>query len=206
MQVGKFMTGWRAAVALCFAAVLASLSPCFAQRDYYHPAQAEAPPAQAPGRPPVQSEPFRPGHAGDWLRRYQNLPPAERERALQNDPGFRRLPPERQQMLLQRLERFSSLPPEQQERVINRMEIWEHLTPSQKAEAKDLFGRMQELAPERRRMVRAVVRDLSTMPPDQRERVIDSARFRGMFTPMERDLMRRASRLPLAPPPENPPQ
>jgi hypothetical protein len=37
------------------------------------------------------------------------------------------------------------------------------------------------------------------MPPDQRENVINSPRFRGMFTNQERDMIRGASRLPLAP-------
>jgi hypothetical protein len=50
--------------------------------------------------------------------------------------------------------------------------------------------------------VATAVRDLSSMPPGQREQIIDSARFRGMFSPEERDMMRRATRLPLAPPPE----
>jgi hypothetical protein len=202
MRQVNSMRGWRLKAALWLSAAVISITPCLAQRGSYHAAPTPPPPPP----PAVQSEPFRPGHAGDWLRHYQNLAPAERERALQNDPGFRRLPPQQQQLLRERLERFSSLPPDQQQRVINRMEIWEHLTPSQKAEARDLFGRLQQLTPERRRMLRAAVRDLSAMPPDQRERVIDSPRFKGMFSPAELDLMRRASRLPLAPPPENPPQ
>jgi hypothetical protein len=49
-------------------------------------------------------------------------------------------------------------------------------------------------------MVTTAVRDLSAMPPGQREQIIDSNRFRGMFSPEERDMMRRAARLPLAPP------
>jgi len=49
-------------------------------------------------------------------------------------------------------------------------------------------------------MVMTAVRDLSAMPPGERDRIIDSPRFRGMFSPEERDMMRGASRLPLAPP------
>jgi len=48
-------------------------------------------------------------------------------------------------------------------------------------------------------MVRTAIRDLSIMPPAQRERIIDSARFKSMFSPQERDIMRGATRLPLAP-------
>jgi hypothetical protein len=190
----KNTRGYIAAATLAVATVM--LSPCLAQRGEFHPAQGH-PAAQNQNRPHPQ------GHAGDWLRHYQGMSPGERERALQNDPGFRRLPPARQQMLRQRLEHFYSLPPQQQERVLSRMETWEHLTPAQKEEARGLFYRMQQLPPARRRMVTTAVRDLSAMPPGQREQIIDSPRFRGMFSPEERDVMRRATRLPLAPPPEN---
>jgi hypothetical protein len=49
-------------------------------------------------------------------------------------------------------------------------------------------------------MVTTAIRDLRAMPPYQREQVIDSNRFRGVFSPEERDIMRGATRLPLAPP------
>jgi hypothetical protein len=50
------------------------------------------------------------------------------------------------------------------------------------------------------------VRDLRAMPPQQREQIIDSNRFRGMFSPQERDIMRGATRLPLAPPDNSRPE
>jgi Protein of unknown function (DUF3106) len=179
-------------------ASVASL-PCLAQHN--NVPHSSFRPAQ--GHPAWQNHPqTRPaqGHAGDWLRHYQGLPPAERERALQNDPGFRRLPPERQQMLRQRLQHFYSLPPQQQQRVLNRMETWEHLTPGQKDQARQVFNRMRQLPPDRQRMVHTAIRDLRSLPPGQREQIIDSNRFKGMFSPQERDIMRGATRLPLAPP------
>jgi hypothetical protein len=193
---GRYITEWLASAALALAAAIPF--PCLAQRGTFHPLQQRRPvPAYQAVRP---HPPARPGgHAGDWLRRYKDLPPAEQERALQSDPGFRRLTPERQQQLRQRLQHFSSLPPQQQLRVLNRMETWEHLTPEQKQQARQVFGQMQQLPPDRRRMVMTAVRDLRTMPPDQRERIINSDRFRSMFSDHERDMMRGATRLPLAP-------
>jgi Protein of unknown function (DUF3106) len=198
------MTRWMATAVLAAAAVVVYPSPGLGQRNYFRPAQ---------GRPaaPIQNRQLAHpgGHAGDWLRRYRGLSPGEQERALQSDPAFRRLPPERQQLLRQRLQHFASLPPEQQQRMLNRMETWEHLTPGQKQQARELFGRMQQLPPDRRRMLTTAVRDLRAMPPGQREEIINSNRFRGMFSPEERDIMRGATRLPLAPPengrPEEPP-
>jgi hypothetical protein len=199
MRPKNGMTGWMATAVLAVATVMAV--PCLAQRNNwqrnnFRPVQGRQAGQSHPPNHPGQGQ----GHAGDWLRHYQGLPPGERERALQNDPGFRRLSPERQQMLRQRLQHFSSLPPQQQQRMLNRMETWEHLTPGQKEEARGLFGRMQQLPPDRRRMVTTAVRDLRAMPPQQREQIIDSNRFKGMFSPQERDIMRGATRLPLAPP------
>jgi len=82
--------------------------------------------------------------------------------------------------------------------MLNRMETWEHLTPQQKQEARQVFGQMQQLSPDRRRMVHTAIDDLRAMPPEQREQVINSDRFKGMFSDQERQLMRNATRLPLA--------
>jgi hypothetical protein len=199
MRRGNFMTGWMATVVLSAATVVLSFSPCLAQRNNFRVVQ---------GRP---SAPNHPGeaHAGDWLRKYQGLPPGEQERALQNDPGFRRMSPAQQQHLRPWLHYFASLPPREQQRIVGNMDRWAHLTPEQKQQARVVFGQMRQLPPDRRRMVTMAVRDLSAMPPEERERVINSGRFKKMFSPEERDIMLGAVRLPIAPQengrPEGPP-
>jgi hypothetical protein len=55
------------------------------------------------------------------------------------------------------------------------------------------------LPPGRREMVQTAIRDLRQMPPDQRRQVLDSPRFRNMFTPQERDMLNGVTQLPLAP-------
>jgi hypothetical protein len=208
MQRGKNIIGYCAVAVLAIGTVLPTL--CAAQKATPHP--APPPPRQAPmpqqhiSRPPAvpqqqaHAAPLQRGHAGDWLRRYKDLPPDEQERALQNDPTFQKLPPARQQALRERLQRFSNLPPQQQLRLLNRMETWEHLTPNQKQQARQVFGQMQQLPPDRRRLVHKAIDDLRAMPPDQREQIINSDRFKGMFSDQERGLMQGATRLPLAPP------
>jgi hypothetical protein len=84
--------------------------------------------------------------------------------------------------------------------MLNRMETWEHLTPGQKQQAQELFGRMRRLRPDRQRMVTTAIRDLRALPPGQRGQIIDSRRFKSVFSPEELDIMRGATRLPLAPP------
>jgi hypothetical protein len=202
MRRGEFITGWLAATLLT--AAMATPVPCLAHARGFFAAQqqrhqAAAPQLRAQASKPQTARPRPQGHAGDWLRRYKDLPPAEQERELQKDPAFQHLPPAQQQMLRDRLQHFSNLPPQRQLQMLNRMETWEHLTPDQKQQARQVFGQLRQLPPGRQRMVTTAVRDLRTMPPDQRERVIDSDRFKGMFSDQERDIIRGASRLPLAP-------
>jgi hypothetical protein len=160
------------------------------------------PQSQNHAKPPAHAAaPNHPqSHAGDWLRNHQNMSPAQREKELENDPGFRRLPAQQQQLLRQRLQHFSNLPREQQDRMLRRMDVWAHLTPEQKQQAHEIHNRIQQLPPDRQRMVRTAIDDMRTMPPEQREQIIDSARFKGMFSPQERDIMRGATKLPLAGP------
>lgn len=147
-------------------------------------------------RPPGQ-------HAGDWLRKYKDVPPAQQQKALESDPQFRTLPPERQQRLKERLQHFSSLPPERQQRILNRMETWEHLTPEQQQKAHDVFDRYRQLPQDRQNTVRTAVRDLQQMSPQDRQRVLNSDRFNGMFNSNEREILNEMSQLPLGPPGEH---
>ncbi len=201
---------------LSFAQLFAQLSPAQSQSPYAParpPQQQRRPSQNADGqwhyfqkdRPnpssPYQARPAQnqPGHAGNWLRRYKDLPPAQQRRALENDPQFRRLPPQQQARLQKRLQHFCSLPPQQQERVLARMETWEHLTPNQKQQARQLFQQFKQLPPDRRQALNRAIREMRGLTPDQRQRLINSDQYKSEFTPQERALLAGASRLPLAP-------
>jgi hypothetical protein len=194
MKRGNYMMCWLAAAAVAIVAALSvpGIAYSGAPRS---PQQRNAGPAasSAQRQQPARAQAL--GHGGDWLRRYKDVPPAEQERELQNDPKFHRLPPEKQQQIRQRLQRFSSLSPQQQLRVLNRQETWEHLTPGQRQQVRQI----QQLPSDRRRMVVTAARDLATMPPQQREQIINSERFRKMFSDQERDMLRGASHLPFSP-------
>jgi hypothetical protein len=198
----------RAKVASCLAALLL-LTPSFAQSPYartrpqrpdgqWHHFQKEDRPG--PGHPNAARPPQnQPGHAGNWLRRYKDLPPAQQRRMLENDPQFRRLPPQQQTRLQNRLQHFASLPPQQQERVLNRMETWEHLTPNQKQQARQLFQQFKQLPPDRRQAVNRAIREMRGLTPDQRDQLINSDQYRSAFSPQERGILSEAAHLPLAP-------
>ena len=146
------------------------------------------------------AHPHRPvHHAGDWLRKYKDLPPDQQQKALENDPQFKKLPPDRQILLQQQLRRFSSLPPERQKIILRRMETWEHLTEPQKRAAKTVFTKIRQLPPARRKLMMGAVHDLRRMSPPEREHALESAEYRTRFTNQERDLLKGVLELPLAP-------
>jgi hypothetical protein len=190
MRRKNFMVGWMATRRCRVATVMAV--PCLAQRNNFQ--------QQFPGCRGGRPGKIIPRACGRLAAALSGPVPGERERALQNDPGFRRLSPERSSCLRQRLQHFSSLPPQQQQRMLNRMETWEHLTPGQKARGAAIVRPDAAASARSAAHGDTAVRDLRAMPPGQREQIIDSNRFKGMFSPEERDIMRGATRLPLAPP------
>ena len=167
-------------------------------REVPRPPQAGTQAREVP-RPPQR-------HGGDWLKSHQSLPLADQEKALQSDPQFRKLPSQQQQRLVNRLQKFNSLPPQEQQRRLNRIETWEHLTPPQKQQARQLAQQWKQLPPDRQRMMKTAIGDLRAMPPEQRDSVLESDRFKGMFSEQERNMLRETTRLPLAPAVPRPPQ
>jgi hypothetical protein len=148
-------------------------------------AQAK-PPAAAP-RPHLNG----PGpHQGDWLRKFNNLPPAQQEKQLQNDPMFRSLTPDKQQHLLDRLRNFNSLSPDKREKILSRMETYEHLSPEKQAQARSLFQQYQGLPADQRSQVSQEYRKLRQMTPEQRAQYFNSDEFQNNLNDQQRDLLR----------------
>jgi hypothetical protein len=165
-------------------------------------------------RPPLQSEPASPTHvypqyqpptqghhSGQWLNQQRQKPPDQQRKALESDPAFRRLPRETQREYEQRLQRFNSMPSDRQHQVLRRMETWEHLTPQQKQDFLGMRNQFNSLPTDRRRAVHNAIDTLRAMPPNVRQRELQSGRF-SQFSPQERQILDDATRLPLAPAPQ----
>ncbi len=115
-----------------------------ASRAPYGNAQRPAPPRYsapgypAPGGPRPAYPGYRPpnyappGHLQSWLDAHRNVPVANQEQMLRNDPSFRRLPPGEQQRLMRQFNQVHSLNPEQQQRRLARAENLERLSPEQR--------------------------------------------------------------------------
>lgn len=127
---------------------------------------------------------------GQWLRKYNNLPPEQQEQMLKQDPDFQKLPADAQQRLLERLRRFNQKSPEEREKTISRMERFEQLTPEQRQRLQAFQQRLRELPEDRRGPVRKAFRHLHNMTPEQRQQVFNSPRFKQMFNDKEQELVK----------------
>src|SRR5271165_356887 len=137
-------------------------------------AQATRPAPGAAPRPNVNG----PGpHQGDWLRQFSNLPQAQQEQKLRNDPMFR------------------SLTPDKKQKILNRMETYEHLPPEKQAQAQTLFQQYEGLPADQRSQVSQAYRKLRQMSPDQRAQYFNSDEFRSNFNDQQRDLLRGMAEL-----------
>ena len=126
-------------------------------------------------------------HLAQWMDHHSNLPLADQQRALENEPGFRDLPPQTQQRMRDRLTQLNNMTPEQRQRILARTEEIEHLTPAQRQQWRSALDQYRGLPEDRRRLVARAFRDLREMPQPQREAILSSDRFRGQFSDQERN-------------------
>jgi hypothetical protein len=148
--------------------------------------------------------------AGQWLRRYHNLPPQEQQNLLSSDPQFQKLPPTRQEQLRDQLKEFNSRPPDQQQRMLDRMAKFDNMSDEQKQQLEKLHQRMHEIPEGRRGVVRREFQLLQQLTPEQRQRVMSSDSYRTTFSDNEREIIKGMTDIQAAsgdsdtPPPDNP--
>lgn len=165
--------------------MLIACGPAFA-RGREH--QQSPPPALRPNRP-LQQRAAGP-HLQQWMENHRNLSPAEQQRELEKEPGFRDLPPETQQLIRDRLTQLNNMNPQQRARILDRNEAVERLSPPQRQQYRSAVQSFATMPPERRRLAARAVLDLRVMPPEQREQVINSPAFGAQFSPDERSMIR----------------
>jgi hypothetical protein len=128
-------------------------------------------------------------HLPQWMARHSNLSPAEQQRALENEPGFRDLPAQTQQRMRDKLTQLNNMTPTQRQRLLEHTEAMERLTPQQRQQFRGAMEQYQGLPVDRRRMVARAFRDLREMPEPQRQAILNSDRFRGQFSDQERNTL-----------------
>ena len=146
------------------------------------PRQGQGPKPSIGGKPNQE-------HLAQWMDRHSNLPLAEQQRALENEPGFRDLPPQTQQRMHDRITQLNNMSPEQRRRTMEHTEVMEHLTPQQRQQFRTAAQQYQGLPEDRRRLVARAFRDLREMPQPQRDAIMNQDRFRSQFSDQERSTL-----------------
>lgn len=146
-------------------------------------------PGNGVGRPPYRGNSGNQLHLPGWIQQHQNMPLADQQQALRNEPGFKELPPESQQRVMQTLGKIESMPPQQRQRTLGQIEAMERLSPQERQQVRGSLRGIQMLPPDRQRMVRTALRDLIGYPPQQREAIMASRQFQNQFSPQERIML-----------------
>ena len=134
--------------------------------------------------------PNRPGqtqqHLSGWMDTHRNLPVADQQRALENEPGFRSLPPQEQQQLHNRLRQLNAMPPQQRQKEMQRTEAMERLAPPQRQQVRAAVAELGSLSEDRKNAVARAFHTAVEMPEQQRQNWLNSPQVRGQFNDNER--------------------
>ena len=135
-----------------------------------------------------------------WIRKLQDMSPAEQERFLENNQRFRNLPPGRQAEIRARLKQWNSLTPEQKQTLIRRARILERMSPDERREIRQvILPEWRQLPPDRRQVVREKLRQLQGLDDSEREKRLKDPAFEKGLSPKERNLIAQLSKLKVGP-------
>jgi hypothetical protein len=135
-----------------------------------------------------------------WMRKLQDMSPAEQERFLENNQRFRNLPPARQAEIRARLKQWNSLTPEQKQTLIRRARILERMSADERREIRQvILPEWRQLPPDRRQVVREKLRQLQGLDDSEREKRLKDPAFEKGLSPKERNLIAQLSKLKVGP-------
>ena len=142
-------------------------------------------------------------HLAQWMSRHQDMPLAQQQRALGQEPGFHDLPPETQQRMRNRLTELNNMSPERRARLLARTEAMERLAPAQRQQVRSAMQQLAGLPEDRRRLIARAFRDLRSLPPQQRQDAFNTdPRYTSTFSPPERATLSNLLAIePYLPPP-----
>jgi Protein of unknown function (DUF3106) len=178
-----------AALLLSATTAMVAAQPAFMRRAGQAGRPAMSAPRPGPGAKQGGGAKPNQEHLAQWMDRHSNLPLAEQQHALENEPGFRDLPPQTQQAMRNRLTQLNNMSPEQRRRILEHTEAIEHLTPPERQQLRGALEQYRGLPEDRRRLVARAFRDLREMPPAQRQALMSQDRFRSQFSDQERNTL-----------------
>ena len=193
----KFLPSHKGGLALAAVLLCSAFAPAQAQGHQPAPIERRGPAPGAGMQPRYNGNnaqggmvPGRPGknqqHLSAWMDAHRNLPIAQQQSALENEPGFHDLKPQEQIRMHARLQQLNSLPPQQQQRVLARTEAMERLAPAQRQQVRGAAAQLGALPEDRRRAVATAFHSAMDLPEGQRQAWLDSPQTRAQFNDQER--------------------
>lgn len=158
--------------------------------------QAAQDPPSAQAQHPAAGSQKAPDLPARWIKRLQEMTPAEQKKFLKNSRRFRRLPPERRAEIQRRLRQWNQLTPEQRQAVLDRQRVWEQMTPEQRRYVRQtLLPQWRNLPADRRRVLLQKLHDLRNLDDAQRAAKLGDESFLAGLSPDERQILRDLSNL-----------
>lgn len=131
-----------------------------------------------------------------WVKRLQEMTPAEQAKFLRNNMRFRKLPPERRAEIRRRLRQWNRLTPEERQAVLDRQRVWEKMTPKQRLYVKKtLLPQWRSLSADRRQILLQKLHALRHLDDAQRAAKLNDDSFLTGLNPDERQMLRDLSNL-----------
>jgi hypothetical protein len=163
-------------------------APAFARGQQFQPRLRQAQWAARPlpnGRVLLAQSRLIGPRLQQWMEQHRNLPPAQQERALENDPSFRALNSQQQQGALNQLRQLQGMTPEKR----NLRWAWLGMTPQQRQQVEALTQQWEALPPARQVLMQQALTALRRVPPPQRPAAMATYPPLRQLSPYERQLL-----------------
>jgi len=138
-----------------------------------------------------EQQPQQPdGHPGEQqLDRLLKMTPEEREKALQN------LPPAQRQRLVNQLNAVGKWPTVEQNRARARLERLRSLPPQRQNQVRRSLNLFQQAPEDRQRQMAQELRRMGPMPDDERRAYMNTEEFRNRYSANEQQIMSNLSEI-----------
>jgi hypothetical protein len=146
------------------------------------------------------------GHTNpDWNRPAGGAPHADRPPSAYTPKNFNNLPPQDKQRVLDNNRKFQNLSPAQRQDLQDRAHVWQQMTPAQRDHIRnDVLPKWQSMPQDRRRAIQQRLGVLKNMPESARNQHLDDPNFTRGMSEEDRSTLRDLSHLHVGGAPDPP--
>ena len=127
----------------------------------------------------------------DKLKRWQSMPPAEKERVRKRYRRWKNLSPERKERILENRRRWKNLPEKEKRYLRQRREIYRNAPPEEREAIRKFFRDWKKLSPDQRSALRRDMAEWKDLSGKERDERLMEWPFYRKFSPRERSAVDR---------------